>query len=248
MRSLLVSGRVGSAVRPLILGLMVLPAAVGWAQAPAEKEPDLAGWQADLNKAESMLSKKGERRAERAQATCEQVYQAMLEWPGKGEPAAKLLGETLFLLAVAEARRTENDRALWHWAEAQNVFPALRQGRLSAYPDVAPLLESQPVSADEVAPGGNGAGYSPPTPVGMSPISYPGRIRQQAIEGTTEVVVVVDELGNPLKPLLRTSCGVPGFDTAVMEAARQWSFSPATQGGAPVRGSYALQARFHLGS
>jgi TonB family protein len=244
----LVPARVGSALRPLILGLMVLTAVTGWGQVPEEKRPDLEGWQAELAKADSLLTKGGERRAERAQEICEQTYQAMLEWPGQGETAAKLLGEALFLLAVAEARRAEADKARWHWAEAQNVFPAVKQGRLTAFPDVAPLLSKLVVSADEVVPGGTGAGYSPPTPIGMSPVSYPGRIREQAIEGATEVVVVVDESGAPVKPLLRTSCGVPGFDVAVMEAARQWSFSPATQGGTPVKGSYALQARFHLGS
>ena len=64
----------------------------------------------------------------------------------------------------------------------------------------------------------------------------------------SEVVLVVDEAGMPQWPLLRSSCGVPGFDVAVMEAARQWTFSPATRAGRPVMGSYELRATFELGS
>jgi|GEM_PF-3379255 len=240
----------GSAARSTVIGavIVILVALSASAQAPASTEPDLEGWRSDLDKAEQLLLKGGERRAERARELCDQVYLSMLEWPGRGETASRLLAETLVLLAVAETRTGAVERGRWHWAVARNLRPELDQGRLASFPDAAGELGGSGVRPDVVAPEEAGEGYVPPEPVGMVPIAYPGQIRRQGIEGTTEVLVVVDEAGLPAVPVLRSSCGVPGFDVAVMEAARQWTFSPATRGGRPVRGSYALRATFELGS
>lgn len=240
----------GSAARSAVVGAVLAALVAAWAaaQGTAPVEPDLQSWRSDLEKAEQLLVKGGERRAERARELCDQVYLSMLEWPGRGETAASLLGETLFLLAVAETRIGEAERARWHWAVAQNVWPQVGRGRLDPFPDVAGVLGSHSVRPGDEAPEGTGEGYAPPEPIGMVPIAYPGQVRRQGIEGTTEVVLVVNEAGVPTVPLLRSSCGVPGFDVAVMEAARQWTFSPATHDGRPVEGSYALRATFELGS
>ena len=86
-----------------------------------------------------------------------------------------------------------------------------------------------------------------PSPLGMIPTSYPPASRRQGHQGNTEVALVIDEAGVPVRPLLRASCGVPGFDVEVMETSRFWSFTPATTEGQPVVGTYVLSARFHLG-
>lgn len=246
MRQPLVGPTARSALVAAVLAALVAVSAV--AQGVPSVEPDLDGWRSELEKAEQYLTKGGERRAERARELCDQTYLSMLEWPGRGEAAASLLGETLLLLAVAEARVGETGRARWHWAVAQNVWPQVADGRLDPFPDAASVLSSLRVRPGDEVPVGSGEDYTPPSPVGMVPIAYPGQIRRQGIEGTTEVVLVVDEAGMPQWPLLRSSCGVPGFDVAVMEAARQWTFSPATRAGRPVRGSYELRATFELGS
>ncbi len=239
-------GRPGMSIGGAVALLVVAAMATG-AGAEEQGEPDLEGWRGQLDRAEELLAKGGERRAARTLEMCDQLHQDMLEWPGRGSTAARLLAEAMRCLAVAEARSGETAKAGWHWAQAQNLSPDLAEGGLAAYPDVAATLGQHRVTADAL-PAAGSDGYVPPSPLGMAPIAYPGRIRQQAIEGTTEVAVVVDESGFPALPVLRTSCGVPGFDLAVMEAARQWSFSPATQDGRPVRGTYVLQARLHLGS
>jgi TonB family protein len=214
---------------------------------------DIEAWESEISKIETLLQRGGERRAIKALDFCLQLYDDMLGRLGPGEQSSRLLGQTLFLLAVAEARLEDTEVAAWHWVEAQNISPALRRGKLQDYGDVAPLLQKHLISDQERQEILQQAaeleeGLSLPTPVGMAPIGYPGGARRQRIEGTTEVVVVIDQNGVPIKPVLRRSCGVPGFDVAVMETARLWTFTPAYRAGQAVVGTYVLSARFSLGS
>jgi TonB family protein len=219
-------------------------------QGPATVE-ELSGWQDDLERVHEWLEKGGERRARRAQRVCYELFDATLGRLGQQAPATDLVGDVLFYLAVAGARLGEVPTATWHWYEAQNVKPQLRSDtRLSQFADVERFLRERMLSElrrDELYELVDAEGVEAPEPLGMSPISYPGRARQSDIEGTTEVVLVIDTNGVPTVPLLRVSSGVPGFDVAVMEAARLWTFAPAARDGQPVEGAYVLTARFSLG-
>jgi TonB family protein len=237
----------------LLLLLLIGAGPLARAQDEEASPGEIEAWQNRLERAESQLEKESQRRAVKAQEMCLEVLKEMAGRLDTNPSAPQLYGKTLFLLAVAEKRLGSDRLASWYWLEAQNIQPTIRSRSLEAYPDVAPGFEEnrltvakreQILAKAEAEPA---AGAEIPAPAHMVPISYPGGARRRGIEGTTEVVLVIDEIGVPVTPVLRQSCGVPGFDVAVMEAAGQWHFEPASFNGQPVTGTYVLTATFHLG-
>lgn len=237
----------------IVIVMVVLGVGPVVAQGTVATAKDMEGWASDIDKAAGLLAKGGERRTVKALDLGLELYDSMLGRLGRGDRSARLLGEVLLLLAVADARLGNEEIAIWRFVEAQSLLPGLGVNALADYQDVVSVLSPFLFAEGEREEWLRRStldveGLRPPTPTAMAPIGYPGGARKQGIEGTTEVVVVIDETGLPVKPVLRASCGVPGFDVAVMEATRQWIFTPAYQDGVAVTGTYVLSARFHLGS
>jgi protein TonB len=64
--------------------------------------------------------------------------------------------------------------------------------------------------------------------------SYPPELRRQERQGTVYVVFLVDKQGRVVDPKVQSSTDA-GFDTAALDAVRQWRFEPGTRGGEKVR-------------
>lgn len=75
---------------------------------------------------------------------------------------------------------------------------------------------------------------------------YPEAARHTDHEGVSYVEFIIDKHGVPREPAIVKSCGVVGFDVAVMEATRAWRFRPARLYGEPVAVYYTLTVTFTL--
>jgi protein TonB len=76
--------------------------------------------------------------------------------------------------------------------------------------------------------------------------SYPATARQQRVEGTTLLKVLVLADGRVGNVAVQKSAGHPALDQAAAEAVRQWHFDPARKGSEPVPMWVLLPVEFHL--
>lgn len=65
-------------------------------------------------------------------------------------------------------------------------------------------------------------------------INYPDEARQMGLEGRVLLAVLINENGNVEKIRLFKSSGMPLLDSAALETAKTFIFSPAMVGGRPV--------------
>ncbi|HKQ61969.1 MAG TPA: energy transducer TonB [Candidatus Polarisedimenticolaceae bacterium] len=72
-----------------------------------------------------------------------------------------------------------------------------------------------------------------PRPIFQSPPRYPLELRRQKVTGTVQVVFLVDRDGRVLEPKVEKSTNA-AFDTAALDAVRQWRFEAGTRGGQKV--------------
>jgi periplasmic protein TonB len=84
-----------------------------------------------------------------------------------------------------------------------------------------------------------------PRPTETVGVTYPETARRSEVEGVVRVEVSVDEQGRIVEAKVVSGLGY-GLDEAALEAARQWSFQPATRCGKPVAGSLRIGMRFTL--
>jgi protein TonB len=75
---------------------------------------------------------------------------------------------------------------------------------------------------------------------------YPLAAKRRGIEGRVLVHAEVDEHGLPNIVRLARSSGSDMLDNAAVEAVKEWRFSPAKQGGRPVRASIVVPIIFQL--
>lgn len=76
--------------------------------------------------------------------------------------------------------------------------------------------------------------------------SYPAAARQQRIEGTTLLRVLVLADGRVGNIAVQKSAGHPDLDRAAADAVRQWHFDPARKGSETVAMWVLLPVEFHL--
>jgi len=83
------------------------------------------------------------------------------------------------------------------------------------------------------------------TPIGDdSPFGFPLELWDQGVEGSTVLMIHVDEAGRVDSVMIDESSGHEPFDEAAIEGARALRFEPARQGGRPVSTWARLPVRF----
>jgi periplasmic protein TonB len=75
---------------------------------------------------------------------------------------------------------------------------------------------------------------------------YPSSARKAGKEGIVTVRVLVGTDGKPVSMTVRVSSGRKDFDTAALNAVKQWLFSPAHRGKDPVASFHDVRVRFRL--
>lgn len=73
----------------------------------------------------------------------------------------------------------------------------------------------------------------PPKVVKQTTPNYPAAPFSRGIEGTVEIVFVVDEKGRVTD--LRVIKSIPELDRAALDCVKKWKFRPAKKGGRAVR-------------
>jgi protein TonB len=73
---------------------------------------------------------------------------------------------------------------------------------------------------------------------------YPDFARRSRLQGPVVLMLTVDEQGQPIQ--VQVLQGHPAFHDVALQAARQWRFEPARQGGRPVPAAFRLTLNFTL--
>jgi periplasmic protein TonB len=88
---------------------------------------------------------------------------------------------------------------------------------------------------------------SKPKPSTTAAVVYPETARRAEVEGVVRVKITVDEKGRIMSAEVVRGLGY-GLDEAALEAARKWTFAPATRCGKPTTASLTVAMRFSLGA
>ena len=72
-----------------------------------------------------------------------------------------------------------------------------------------------------------------PRPIFQAAPNYPSDLRKRNLEGSVQVVFLVDRDGKVIGPKVEKSTN-PSFDLPAIEAVRQWKFEPGTRNGEKV--------------
>ena len=87
----------------------------------------------------------------------------------------------------------------------------------------------------------------PPVAVNpVSPVEYPGALREQGIEGRVLLRLYADSQGTLVAESTKVaeSSGYPALDSAAMAGAPKLRFSPARRNGRPVAGAFLQPVHF----
>jgi protein TonB len=82
--------------------------------------------------------------------------------------------------------------------------------------------------------------------VGANVVEYPRLARRLGEQGSVLLEIEVDGWGRPRAIRVLDSSGFPRLDEAAVEAARSWSYAPATQAGVAVTGRLEHRVTFAL--
>lgn len=72
-----------------------------------------------------------------------------------------------------------------------------------------------------------------PRPIFQAAPNYPSELRKRNLQGSVQVVFLVDRDGKVVSPKVEKSTN-PSFDRPALEAVRQWKFEPGTRNGEKV--------------
>jgi TonB family protein len=87
----------------------------------------------------------------------------------------------------------------------------------------------------------------PPKAVKRVTPTYPDSARRNGIEGIVYVSALIDEQGAVRKAVVQKRVdGVPEFEKASLDAAKQWTFTPVTKDKKPVEVWVTIPFRFKL--
>lgn len=149
--------------------------------------------------------------------------------------------ETLETDAIAEtAAHLPHAFRLRPVTKLATPLPVRRAARPPAEP--APSAAPQPTSR-RGAPEGK---LVAPRLVDAPAARYPSRARRLGWEGRVILELVVSAHGNVEKVSIASSSGHAALDRAGAEAARRWSFRPATRDGTPVAHTVRVPVDFKL--
>ena len=84
----------------------------------------------------------------------------------------------------------------------------------------------------------------PPRIVKQTKPNYPQKPFARGIEGTVEILFVVDEKGRVTDP--RVIRSIPELDRAALDCVKQWKFRPAKKGGRAVRTEALAPVTFRI--
>jgi protein TonB len=73
---------------------------------------------------------------------------------------------------------------------------------------------------------------------------YPPEAREQKVEGTVTMDVIIDATGSVYEAMVVES--IAGLDQAALDAVRQWKFQPALLNGAPMSVVCSVEMSFKL--
>jgi TonB family protein len=85
----------------------------------------------------------------------------------------------------------------------------------------------------------------PPRLVRSVPPEYPRNLRRERVEGSVEMVFLVDMAGNVVEPRV-TESPHPDFSAAAIRAVEQWRFNPALVNGRPSNAYVTQTISFRL--
>lgn len=204
--------------------------------APAFAPPAAAGlptqWDEPLAEIEADVERgKYDRALRRAEKLTEKMVLEVGAFPGEAGPLAR----AATALALARAGVGDRDAALWSWAIAQNLDPAVRRRPdLERFGDAGRLLADHPLRLLGTRPDGTRvtrrALTASPEVVDAQVRASCGSLRYSRDvppPPPLEVEVVIDEEGWPRHPVLVTPARHPGFAYMVLEGLQRWRFKPA---------------------
>lgn len=85
-----------------------------------------------------------------------------------------------------------------------------------------------------------------PRAVFQTPPNYPQELRKKGVQGTVEVVFLVDTSGRVISPKVDKSTD-PAFERPALEAVRQWRFEAGTRAGQKVSFKMRVPITFKAG-
>lgn len=85
-----------------------------------------------------------------------------------------------------------------------------------------------------------------PRAIAQSSPMYPAELRRRRVEGTVNVVFLVDTDGRVTNPTVEKSTD-PGFEKPALEAVRRWRFEPGTRQGRKVQFKMRVPITFRAG-
>jgi len=77
-----------------------------------------------------------------------------------------------------------------------------------------------------------------------TPVRYPRALWDQDVEGETEVLVHVNEVGDVLDATVAQTSGYADFDSAAVQGARKLRFTPGKRDSKPVAMHVRIPVRF----
>lgn len=110
---------------------------------------------------------------------------------------------------------------------------------------VSPNPAPEAGSKEAPAPFTAGHGITPPRAISAPDPSYSEVAREERIQGTMVLQLVVDASGQPTDIVIVSPIGY-GLDELAVGAVRTWRFTPAQKDGQPVRVVIAVEVAFHL--
>jgi TonB family protein len=75
---------------------------------------------------------------------------------------------------------------------------------------------------------------------------YPRRARESGWEGRVVVQLDITPQGNVLTATIHESSGYSGLDNSAIQAAKNWTFKPAKNGGFPIASTVNIPVQFDL--
>jgi len=164
----------------------------------------------------------------------------MVERLGTGQSESQLLATALTHKALASAGQGNVDDALWYWAVAQQISPAVLKTDLSPFGAAGEYLSRHPVTDIDTD------GSSSVKVVKQVMPKFPAGASRFGIEGNLIVQVTVDPNGQPKFPKIVHPLPAPTLSFVALEALHHWRFEPAKKNGEPVPGVFNLTVRYKL--
>ena len=200
----------------------------------------LGKWQKKLDQAEARLASKD---WQGTFGDSSALIRGLVDKNTLDPGATELAAQALVLQAIAEANLGMNEEAVWHWQAAGGMIDGLSELDLSDYGLAEALLKG---SADREpdSSGGRGSGkgeYEKVVILRTVKPQAPKAVRKRFANGALTMEVVIDLSGRPSRPIVKSQGPVPMMVFPILDAVRQWRFTPASRDGEPLRVVYELK-------